>query len=243
MSHGIRVLLGAVLLSGMALLDNSSLFIDSVLAQEQDYPHAFPRPGVIKLLDNERVLIWEVVWPDGAPAPYHRHQYDMTGVFLRWGPLRVTRLDGTYTDSLEPFEVPSVFFLEKGVTHKEEGIGTPERHSIMIDLKEYTVPAMNRRGDEINPFHPGSGEELLDNERLTINHLNLQTGQSFPLHYHAEDSVLVFLSGGTLRLISDDGQQEYKNLTRKDVWYLPRGQSHSLEVVSGSPEIMLYQLK
>ncbi len=231
MKKRIKLLFGVVLLSSTAL------------ALAQDYPHAFPRPGVIKLLENERVIVWEATWPDGAPQVYHRHRYDMTGVFLRWGPLRVSRLDGSFTDSLEPFEVPWVFFQAKGVTHKEEGIGTPVRHSIMIDMKEYTTTRMTPRTDNISAFAPLGTEEIIDNDRLMASSLNLQTGQSIPMHYHAEDIVLVFLEGGSLRLNSDDGQQEYKNLARKDIWYLPRGLAHSLEVVSGSPEIMLYQLK
>ena len=76
---------GVVLLVGVVLLSSADLSFT------QEHPHAFPRPGARKLLENERVFVWEVVWPNGAPQAYHRHRYDMTGVFVRWGPLRVTR--------------------------------------------------------------------------------------------------------------------------------------------------------
>lgn len=56
------------------------------------------------------MFIWEVVWPNGVEQPYHRHRYDMTGVFLGWGPLRVTRPDGGFPDSADPFDIPRVFF-------------------------------------------------------------------------------------------------------------------------------------
>ena len=42
--------------------------------EELDYPHAYPREGVTKRFENERVIVWEVVWPDGVPAEYHRHR-------------------------------------------------------------------------------------------------------------------------------------------------------------------------
>ena len=67
----------------IALLAGAVFVSSTGLAFAQEYPHAFPRPGATLLLENERVLVWEVVWPDGAPQVYHRHQYDMTGVFLR----------------------------------------------------------------------------------------------------------------------------------------------------------------
>ena len=109
-------------LSGAALVGLLAAGAGHVWAQ--DYPHAYPRDGAEQLFENHRVIVWEVVGPDGVTQPYHRHRYDMTGVFLRFGPLRVTRPDGTFTDSDVPFEIPTVFLLRQGVTHKEEGIGT-----------------------------------------------------------------------------------------------------------------------
>ncbi len=35
----------------------------------QEYPHAFPRAGVKKLLENDRVMVWEVNWLKNVPQP------------------------------------------------------------------------------------------------------------------------------------------------------------------------------
>ena len=51
------------------------------LALAQSYPHAFPRDGTKKLFENDRVAIWDVVWKIGVAQPFHRHQYDMAGVY------------------------------------------------------------------------------------------------------------------------------------------------------------------
>ena len=111
-------------LSGAALV--GLLLAGAGLASAQDYPHAYPRDGAEQLFENHRVIVWEVVWHDGVPQPYHRHRYDMTGVFLRWGPLRVTRLDGTFTDSEVPFELPNVFLTaKKGCPTKRKASGHP----------------------------------------------------------------------------------------------------------------------
>ena len=52
--------------------------------ERQEYPHAFPREGTKKLLENDRVTVWEVNWLRNIPQPYHRHRYDMAGVYLRY---------------------------------------------------------------------------------------------------------------------------------------------------------------
>jgi quercetin dioxygenase-like cupin family protein len=167
----------------------------------------------------------------------------MTGVFLRWGPLRVTRLDGTFAESLEPFEIPWVFFQRKGVTHKEEGIGEPERHSIMIDLKEYMPADLEPRTDILPAFPLAGTEEVLDNPRVSVWSLDMEQGQTLPMHYHDRDLIWVFLEGGTLLSTSEDGQEERTTWAYKDVRFLARGQAHRVEVVSGSPRIMLYELQ
>ena len=229
--------------TAIALLVGAVLVSSTGPSFTQEYPHAFPRSGAIKVLENERVFAWEVVWPNGAPQPYHRHRYDMTGVFLRWGPLRVTRLDGTYTESLEAFEIPWVFFQGKGVTHKEEGIGEPERHAIMIDLKEYTPTKLEARTDILPAFPLAGAEKVLDNPRVSVWSLDMQPGQTIPMHFHDRDVVWVFLEGGTLLSIGENGQEDRTTWAYKDVRFLPRGQAHSVEVVDGSPRVMLYELE
>ena len=188
--------IGSLLIAG--LLTAGALPVLAQAQEEPDYPHAYPREGVTKRFENDRVIVWEVLWLDGVPQPYHRHRYDMTGVFLRWGPLRVTRPDGTFTVSETPFEIPSTFLLPQGVTHKEESIGRPERHSIMIDLKDEPPPAPAARTD-LPPAVPMDGAAMmLDVERVKVWDVPLTQGQDMPLHVHNTDTVVVFLEGGSL---------------------------------------------
>ncbi|HJN42987.1 MAG: hypothetical protein QGI10_13045 [Vicinamibacterales bacterium] len=213
------------------------------VASAQDYPHAFPREGAEQIFENERVIVWDATWPDGVAQPYHRHRYDMTGVFFRWGPLRVTRLDGTFTVSEVPFEIPWVFFQAKGVTHKEEGIGTPERHSIMIDMKDYAAPSRELPAD-IAPAFPREGaEEELDSPRVMVWDVSWSPGQDVPLHVHTRDTVAVFVNGGTIRQREPDGSEDTTTYASEDVVFIPAGTAHTSLVTSGSPRAMFYELK
>src|SRR2546428_1383734 len=66
-----------------------------IAAQSPSYPPPFPRVGATKLFDNDRVQVWNVSWPKGAPTPLHRHPYDMTGLYYAPGDRLITAVDGT----------------------------------------------------------------------------------------------------------------------------------------------------
>ena len=229
----------------------SVLWPTPVVAQTApDYPHAFPREGVTKRFENERVIIWEVLFPNGVPQPFHRHRYDMTGVFLRFGPIKVTKPDGTFIIYEEPSDlVPPRVFLQRnrapreGVTHKEEGIGVPERHSIMIDLKEYAPPLRESPAD-VQPAFPRDGAtQMLKEDRVVIWDMQLEEGQGVPLHVHNTDTVVVFLDGGTIRLTNEDGTVATTTFAYKDVRYWSAGRTHSAVVVNGTPRAILFKLQ
>src|SRR5450432_2505962 len=58
------------------------------------YPLAFPRPGVKKILENERVIVWDCTWTPGVATPMHFHDKDVAAVFLEDGDLKSTTPDG-----------------------------------------------------------------------------------------------------------------------------------------------------
>ena len=113
----------------------------------------------------------------------------------------------------------------------------------MIDLKEYTPTELEPRTDILPAFPLAGAEELIDNPRVSVWSLAKQRGQTIPMHYHDRDLVWVFLEGGTLLSIGEDGQEERTTWVYKDVWFLSRGQAHTVEMVGGSPRMMLYELK
>ena len=56
-------------------------------AAGQSYPPAFPRQNATKLVETDRIVVWDIVWPKGQPSPLHRHVYDQVGTSLpNWRP-------------------------------------------------------------------------------------------------------------------------------------------------------------
>ena len=54
-------------------------FVSVLGAQEASLPPPFPRTNAAKLLETEKVAVWDIVWPKGQPTAMHRHVYDQVG--------------------------------------------------------------------------------------------------------------------------------------------------------------------
>lgn len=97
------------------------------------YPPPFPRQGAVKVLENNRVVVWDVTWPKGVRGPVHEHYRDAVIVTLRGGSIEKFPLHGKI--SIVRYKSGSVIFAPKGVIHSEEGISDVSRHAIVIELK------------------------------------------------------------------------------------------------------------
>ena len=213
----------------------------------EDYPHAFPRTGATQRFDNERITAWEVHWIKNVPQPIHRHRYDMAGVYLRYGPIRVTKLDGTVSPQSPPFAVPRPYFQKKGVTHREEVIGfapdAPERLAIMFDLKEVVVAPIESQAGMPAAFPRDGAIRAIDNERVTEWDYTWTVGHAIPTHMHDRDSVQVFYQGGTIKFSSPKGKTETKTFKFGDARFIPRGTIDAEEAIDGAPRAITIELK
>ncbi len=67
---------------------------DPPLQNASGYPNAFPRPDVKKLLENDRVIVWDYTWTPGMPTPVHFHDKYVVVVYLENGAVKSTTVDG-----------------------------------------------------------------------------------------------------------------------------------------------------
>jgi hypothetical protein len=96
------------------------------------YPLAFPRPGSKKILENERVIVWDYTWTPDVATPMHFHDKDVVVVFLEDGDLKSTTSDGQAT--VNPYKPGTVRFNLGGRTHTETLI-RGKQHAIITELK------------------------------------------------------------------------------------------------------------
>ena len=102
------------------------------IANTSGYPLAFPRPGSKKILENDRVIVWDYTWTPGVPTPMHFHDKDVVVVFLDDGDLSSTTLDGKVTTN--SYTPGTVRFNPRDRTHTETLVRGKQR-AIITELK------------------------------------------------------------------------------------------------------------
>ena len=96
------------------------------------YPSAFPRPNVKKMLENDRVLIWDYSWAPGVPTPMHYHDKDVVVTYLEDGALRSTDPNGQAAINEHYFGFTKLNSRDR--VHTEELIRGKGR-AIIVELK------------------------------------------------------------------------------------------------------------
>jgi quercetin dioxygenase-like cupin family protein len=96
------------------------------------YPLAFPRPGSRKVLDNERVVVWNYSWAPNTPTPMHFHDKDIVVVYRYDGSLKSTTPDGKSV--VNDYKSGSIWFNRGDRVHFETLV-KGRQSAIMVELK------------------------------------------------------------------------------------------------------------
>jgi len=163
---------------------------------QQTLPPPFPRPGVVKLFENARVVVWNIAWPKGQPTALHRHVYDLVGSYYTSGERVITEVDGTRRNVTN--KAGEITFRQKGLTHIEEGISEEPLRAVFIELKSdapAAAPAQPMNGSPV--FRDIGARQLMDNPRVTAWAYDRGSGASGPRHRHDRDTVTVWIVDGT----------------------------------------------
>lgn len=94
---------------------------------------AFPRPRVKKLVDNDRIFVWDYTWVEGEPTPNHFHDKDLMIVYLADGAIRSVTPDGKATPN--EFKFAEVRFNPGNRAHYEEYVRGNGPRAIITELK------------------------------------------------------------------------------------------------------------
>jgi uncharacterized RmlC-like cupin family protein len=222
--------------TGLGLIGLCSLVLGA-----QTYPPAFPRAGATRLLENERVVVWDVTWPKGQATPLHRHIHDMTGVYIAPGNRLITAEDG----SKRPVTTAAggIVWQLKGVTHIEEGTSDEPLRAIMIELKQDAPAGADPSPDLPTAFPRDTAKQLLDNARVGVWENTWPLHHAGPLHRHVHDNVVVWLADGKLRSTPRGGEPSVREVRKFTVTYSARGNVHQEEAIDGAPRGYVFELK
>jgi hypothetical protein len=157
-------------------------------AQAQTYPPPYPRAGVTKLVENDRVVVWDVSWLKQT-YPTHRHIYDFAGVYYTSGDRIIVSTQGVRSPNSSV--AWDTFFLRRGLTHSEEGASEQPLRGVFVEFKEPQPSGAIDARTSPPAFPEPSGRQMRDSDRVTIWELAPAPGPAGPPHLHARDAVIV----------------------------------------------------
>jgi len=129
-------------------------------------PPAYPRAGTTKILDNDRVQVWNIAWLKGQPSPLHRHIYDLVGVYYEPGDRMIISLEGAKRPvSTKAWDIS---FQRKEVTHIEEGTSDAPLRSIFVEMKKQESYGTATASKDAPAFSGAGATQKLDNDRVTV---------------------------------------------------------------------------
>lgn len=201
-------------------------FIAALLAflvQAQPLPPPFPRDGATKLIENDRVIVWDAAWLRQA-YPTHRHVYDYAGVYYTSGDRIVVSERGTRSPTSNV--AWDTFFFRRGVTHSEEGAGAEPLRAVFVELKE-ADPLGTVDADNKTTAFPGSlGKKVRESDRLVIWEFVSARDLVRSPHRHERDAVVVTFTD-----------------LKPRVTFVPHGTIHSEEPTPGADRAYVFELK
>jgi quercetin dioxygenase-like cupin family protein len=211
-------------------------------ATAQSYPPPFPRENAAKVLENDRMVVWDVTWPKGKATAMHQHTSDVAVVFIAPGATKTTTLDGASNQNA-PVKVGDILFQNRGVIHREEGTTDSPRRGIVVELKDMKVAPLPLKPGVPPAFPRENVKKLMENERVTFWEYQWVPGGPVSTHHHIRQAVAVFLAPGQMKSVTPEGMVETNDVALGTVRAAAPGQIHTEEAVKGSPRAVIIELK
>lgn len=219
-----------------------SVLIALGLATPQQMVPPFPRPGAMKVFENERVILWEVKWKKGLETGMHRHAYDLVAVDLSDAEVRIINPDAT--TRVSAVKPGAVIFQEKGVTHNEAGASDVERWAVIAELKDFKQPPLTDMPKNMPLAFPRDGaKKLIDNPRVTVWEYQFMPGKPIANHFHDKDTVIVWTEAGKMSSTPVGGEEQITPVTYGESRFAARNRAHSEAAAGGSPKAIIIELK
>ena len=95
-------------------------------------PPGFPRPGSKKVLETDKVNVWNYTWAPGKPTPMHFHNTEIVVTYLGNGDVAATTPDGKRT--VTHHNPGDIVFNVADRSHSEELV-KGDMSGIMLELK------------------------------------------------------------------------------------------------------------
>lgn len=209
-------------------------------AQTPTLPAPFPRTNATKLFENDRINVWDIVWPTGQPTALHRHVYDQVGTYYVKGGRTITTPDGQARSNIT--EIGALSDTKRGTTHIEEGNTDPPLRAVFIELKQDQPSGLAPAPTDAAFFPRDGAKQVMDTPRVAAWDMVWNASGTTATRYQAaHETVIVFLGEGQLRRAGANGG--VTSVKSGTMMHLDRGAPDRLEMISGAPRVLFFELK
>ena len=197
--------------------------------------------GSRPVIDNERVVVYDVNWGAGPAPTMEFAKYDCVLVYLTGGQLR--KVSAVSPITVVTHAAGEVMFLEQLAVDKLEAIPGNMPHTALIFIKtDPKAPLKNESGHPAAFPRPGA-KRLMNNGRVTVWDYSWTPAQPTPTHFHDKDVVVVYLEDGALKSTTPDGQSTTNDYKAGSIRYNDRDRVHTEELTSGKQHAISTEIK
>lgn len=175
-----------------------------------------PKP----IIDNERVTVWDTTSTDVSGL--QRPTEDSLAIYLT--------------------PTPRVVFRAKGEAAAPAPPGDPAGVRLITFHDRAVTPIRNASGFP-NAFPRPGATKLVDNARVIVWDYTFTPGAPSPMHFHNTDVVVVYLSGGTLRSTTPEGQVTNNEYASGATRFNKGNRTHTELLEKGNIRIIATELK
>ena len=206
----------------------------------QSYPPPVPRDGARRLLESDRVIVWELQWPKGKPTSLHRHDLVQVSIGIEQGPVLVKNLDGSSFVG-EGQKLGGIIYGQKGTVHVEEGQSDRSRRAVWVQLKDGVTNRTRPQTAQENAFPPSGTTKAFENDRVVA--WDYTVPAEVVQHHHTTDYVEVSISEGQVRRVGASGIEETLEHHLGTARLGRAGDVHTEQAVTGQPRVVIVELK
>ena len=211
---------------------------------QDNLPPGWPRDGAVLLVENDRGAAYNVSYFKDKPTVMHRHPYFFAGLDLNTAAVVTRRLGSGDADWGPPGPVikDNMWYLPKGLTHAEMTVTDPGRHTVVIDIKDKSVPeAANTTSFPTNKYAPYQ-TKVVDNDRVIIWNC-AWSARPGDMSFDSRDMFIAFAEGGDLSIATPGQPDKVQHYDSGQAIFLPGGQARAITAKSGAIHAMVVEVK
>jgi quercetin dioxygenase-like cupin family protein len=178
--------------------------------------------------ENEYVRVFDVVVPPGDTTLFHVHSNDYAYVGIGAATLKAEVFgSGTSQDLI--LKDGEARFTKGPITHRVTNIASSPFRNITIEILK-SQGAVGASTPDTSPGH----SVVLENERIRIERLILEPGQSTNVHTHNLSALSVFLTNSRVQVTTPTGKPETIEYRPGDFRWRAAPVTHSIKNIGST---------